>query len=357
MKLWKDYNRMSRLLTISIAAYNVEATIEKCLDSFLQCHYLSDLEILVINDGSHDRTAEIVSKYEITYPECIHLINKENGGHGSTLNKSLRLATGKFYKVVDGDDWVDPGELDKLCECLKATDADLVINSFKWCYPDKSFEEHDEVGYLLNHTYKFDDMYSVFGENTHIFPMTTITILTSKLINIGMHIKEKCFYADNEFVAFCAMAADTISFDSSCAYQYRMGSSTQSVNPENWYKHLDDYFAIFDDLTDIYARCLKPFEESKKEKYLLKFLEGYYNSIYMNMIDKVAKSDKDYMINQSVEKFKRKYPLLFKKIHLTSLTAYFVAKNPIKFIPLMRSFHRTQVFLFLRTVKDLLKSI
>ena len=66
---------MSKLLTISIAAYNVEKTIEECLDSFLPDRHLKDL---VINDGSHDRTAEIVAGYEKKYPKSIHLVNKES---------------------------------------------------------------------------------------------------------------------------------------------------------------------------------------------------------------------------------------------------------------------------------------
>ena len=71
---------MDKILTVSIAAYNVEKTIEECLDSFLPSRYFDDLEILVINDGSNDNTANIVSKYEKKYPDTIHLINKVNGG-------------------------------------------------------------------------------------------------------------------------------------------------------------------------------------------------------------------------------------------------------------------------------------
>lgn len=124
------------LLTISIAAYNVKKTIEEYLDSFLPCKHLSDLEILVINDGSTDHIAEIVSCYEKRYPWIIYLINKENGGHGSTLNKSLELASGQFYKAVDGDDWVDASELGRLCDCLEKTEADLVVDRYKEVYPE-----------------------------------------------------------------------------------------------------------------------------------------------------------------------------------------------------------------------------
>ena len=96
---------MSKLLTVSIAAYNAEKTIEKCLNSFLGCKHLIDLEILVINDGSSDSTADIVSAYEKQYPYSIRLINKENGGHGSTINKGIEIATGKYFELMDGDDY------------------------------------------------------------------------------------------------------------------------------------------------------------------------------------------------------------------------------------------------------------
>lgn len=346
---------MSKLLTISIAAYNVEKTIEECLDSFLTCKHLNELEILIINDGSKDHTAEIVSDYEKKYPGILYLINKENGGHGSTINKSLSLATGKFFKVVDGDDWVKPEELDKLCDWLKKTDSDLVINAFRWCYPDKPYEEHDEKGFKLHHVYTFDEMYSVHGSNTSIFPMTAITISTERLLKIDMHIKEKCFYADNEFLVFCGIAAETVSFDDSCVYQYRMGQATQSVSTEGFYRHLEDYFAIFGDLLDIYANRLPLFESSSKEKYIFKFLEDYYNALYMNMVDKIIKSDKDYLLIENLQRCKQQYPKLYKNLRPHSITVRFVAENPVKRISWMRRFRKTVIFSIFRAIKHIIK--
>lgn len=343
---------MSKLLTISIAAYNVENTIKECLDSFLPCHYFNELEILVINDGSNDNTVKIVNEYEKKYPNNIRLINKVNGGHGSTINKSLELATGKFYKVIDGDDWVKPEEFDKLCDWLKQTETDLVVNAFKWCYPSNPYEEHNEIGFKLHYAYTFEEMYSVNNENTRIFPMTAITILTDKLRQVGMYIKENCYYADNEFVAFCGMAADTISFDNSCAYQYRMGTSTQSVSSEGLYKHLEDYYAIFNDLTDIFAKHFSIITGSSKEKYFLKFLEIYYNSIYINMCDNIVNPDKDYLLINNIQSLRHRHPELICKLKLTSITTYLIAKNPAQFLPLMRRIRKTLIFKILRKVKN-----
>lgn len=342
---------MPKLLTISIAAYNVEKTIEDCLNSFLPCKHLDDLEILVINDGSHDRTMKIVSAYEEKYPGIISLIDKENGGHGSTINKSLSIATGKFFKVIDGDDWVNAEELDRLCDWLENCNSDLVINAFKWCYPDDPYEEHDEKGFKLHHVYTFDEMYSVHLSNTPIFPMTSITILTKNLLNIRMHIKEKCFYADNEFMLYCFMAANTISFDNSCAYQYRMGQSTQSVSSEGWYKHLEDYFSIFEDIISIYMKYLPSFDGTQKDQYILQFLDSYYSNLYIVMVDKITKSDKDYLLVETVKKFKQNYPNLYNRLKPYSLTARFLAENPGKRVVWMRYFRKTWLFKFLYSIK------
>lgn len=119
-----------KLLNISVAAYNVEATIEQCLDSFIQSKYLNSFEVLVVNDGSKDDTSRIVSQYVEKYPGTIRLIDKENGGHGSTINAAVKNALGKYFKVVDGDDWVDTEAFDRFLEFLEGTDVDLVLN---WC--------------------------------------------------------------------------------------------------------------------------------------------------------------------------------------------------------------------------------
>ena len=93
---------MTDSVSIVIPAYNAEKTIIRCLDSIVNQTY-KNLEILVINDGSKDKTQELVESYK---DERIILINKENGGVSSARNKGIEVATGEYITFIDSDDYV-----------------------------------------------------------------------------------------------------------------------------------------------------------------------------------------------------------------------------------------------------------
>ena len=91
---------MSKILSVTIPTYNVEKYLKQCLDSFIIPEIIDDMEILIVNDGSTDSSPIIAKEYTEKYPDTFKLINKENGGHGSTINTGIANATGKYFKVV-----------------------------------------------------------------------------------------------------------------------------------------------------------------------------------------------------------------------------------------------------------------
>ena len=72
-----------------IPTYNIENYINTCLDSFVIPEILEELEVLIVNDGSQDRSGELAEAYVRRYPQTFRMIKKENGGHGSTINRGL----------------------------------------------------------------------------------------------------------------------------------------------------------------------------------------------------------------------------------------------------------------------------
>lgn len=326
---------MNKLLSVSIAAYQVEDTIEKCLDSFLPSKYLSDLELLVINDGSNDRTAEIVYEYEKKYPDVIKLVNKKNGGHGSTINKSLGVATGKFYKVIDGDDWVDSNELDGLMDFLRITDAELVINRYRQVYPNHACVIGESFIYEEGKTYRFEDIISKEYNPSSLIPMHKTTILTSCLRNVNMKIQENCFYADTEFIYYVGLAVKTIAIHNSCAYQYRLGVEGQSVSSDGVYRHIEDMLKIEHNLINQYVKDSSSNMTDEKKMYLFMIISTRYNMLFDWYIGLISKSDKDYKFYDFIADLKRNNGELVNSFCLSKFNKV-VSVCPKIFIPCAR---------------------
>ena len=116
-----------KYISFAIPCYNSESYMDKAIESILKGG--EDVEIIIVNDGSKDRTSEIAHQYEEKYPSIIKAVDKENGGHGDAVNTGLKHATGLYFKVVDSDDWVDEDSLMKILETLhRLVDEDKMID-------------------------------------------------------------------------------------------------------------------------------------------------------------------------------------------------------------------------------------
>ena len=117
-----------KLVTIIVPMYNIEQYITKCIESFKQVDkkYYEHFEVIVVNDGSTDNSLQVVEDLITNSSHLnIRVVNKENGGHGSTINVGIKESKGKFFKVIDGDDWIDVPSFEKLLEELKGIDVDM----------------------------------------------------------------------------------------------------------------------------------------------------------------------------------------------------------------------------------------
>lgn len=218
-----------KTLTISIAAYNVQDYIGKTLESLLKCKNASDLDVIVVNDGSSDETLRVAREFERLAPTIIRIVNKQNGGYGSTINTSIRLAQGVYYRLLDGDDWVDPVELDKLLVFLRECNADLVVTKYRTVYESTSTVQSLDWPYDGN-------ALPIEDRLDYSFAMHMLTFKTAAIRSciIEHPITEHANYTDTEFVLKTVSAVGTAALFDADVYQYRMGREGQSVSLESW---------------------------------------------------------------------------------------------------------------------------
>ena len=133
---------MKKIISVIIPVYNMEAFLEECLDSVLAQTY-PHLQIICVNDGSRDRSQEILDEYAKIDPRIIPVI-KENGGLSSARNRGLEEATGTYVMFLDSDDWLDPDICRKAVLEMEESRADLVM----WSYI-REFQDHSKPSDVL----------------------------------------------------------------------------------------------------------------------------------------------------------------------------------------------------------------
>lgn len=277
-----------KILSISVAAYNVESVISDCLDSICQCQCIENLDVIIVDDGSIDKTVEIVNRYVHRFPNSMTLIKKENGGHGSTINYSLNIARGKYFKVIDGDDWVNPVELDKLVKYLENTTIDLVINPFNEIYNDRVNLVSNLKKLKSNVSYNLKDL-----EKFDYIPMHSITVKLDTYKKYGLNISEHRFYVDTEFVYFTLLSIQSFIFRDEIIYQYRLDQPTQSVSWDGLYSHIEDYIDVLKRLILLYDTS--SIDNKSRCKILLQLLNSRYKLLFY-WYTNFSISDKDYLL-------------------------------------------------------------
>ena len=295
-----------KLLTISIAAYNVEKFLKKTIDSIIETNRLDLIEILIVNDGSRDNTAKIAKEYQNRYPDSIRLIDKENGGHGSTINRGMIEAKGKYFRALDGDDWVEPGNLRKLIDELQRIDADIILSDFCKCYENGnkevvSFEKLNKAG-----LYEISDILkNVDWMNYHTI------IFNTELVKKNMvQLDENCFYVDTELMIFYIPIINKVYYYNDFIYCYRLGLSDQSVSPESRMKNISHSRKVAERILTFFNQIN---EQTTKDKqtYIVQGITNHCIWHYKSLLYFTASKEKKREIRDFDYKIKKYYPQIY----------------------------------------------
>ena len=242
-----------KLLTLAVPTYNMEKYLARCLDSVL-CENKEYIEVLVVNDGSKDNSSEIGHHYERQYPDVIRVIDKENGNYGSCVNRALAEATGKYFRMLDADDWCDTNALNLWIENLKTCDADMVLTVA---------EDRNDRGELIQildapstvqegNVYMVDEFDGIKLGYDKLFCSHIVTYKTSILREIGLHLQHGISYTDNEYVFFPLDHVHSVIYYRLPVYQYFVGREGQTTQPEIVMKQAGQIMLVFNRLYKYY---------------------------------------------------------------------------------------------------------
>ncbi len=127
------------LISVIVACYNVEQFLPRCIESIIKQSY-RNLEILLIDDGARDNTANICDHYATLDPR-IHVVHQNNQGAAMARNGGIAMAKGQYISFVDGDDFIEPHMLEYMLYAVKKTESDIAVCR----YYENEQDELDEV--------------------------------------------------------------------------------------------------------------------------------------------------------------------------------------------------------------------
>ena len=212
-------------LTITVPCYNSEKYLRRCLDSLVIGG--KDVEVIVVDDGSTDRTGEIAEMYAAWFPETVRVVHKENGGHGSGVNMGLKLADGRYFKVMDSDDWLEETAYRELLKQIKIWDKsecmdreefspDLIICNYTYNHLDEGEER------VMSYRNVFPERRLCSWEEIRGFRPSQYLIMhalvyrTEVLRKSGVVLPEHTFYVDNIFAYKPLPFVETLYYTQNC---------------------------------------------------------------------------------------------------------------------------------------------
>ena len=263
-----------KLLTITVPCYNSENYMKKCVDSLLEGG--ENVEILIVDDGSSDKTAQIADEYAEKFPTIVRAIHQENGGHGEAVNTGLRNATGIFFKVVDSDDWVNKEAYLKILSTLEHLlggdkSLDMLISNFVYekqgasrkkvmqyrrCFPVEEMFGWEQIRHMPKGKYLL---------------MHSMIYRTRLLKDCGLKLPKHTFYVDNLFAFEPLPFVKNLYYLDVNFYRYFIGREDQSVHESVMIKRIDQQLRVNRLMVEAYTRY--DLRQKEINKYMISYLD------------------------------------------------------------------------------------
>lgn len=291
-----------KILSIVIPTYNMEAYLRRCLDSVTREDVPSSLELIVVNDGSTDTSLAIMQEYAQKRPDIVNIIDKSNGHYGSCVNAALGIATGKYFRILDADDWFDTDQLIRFLRSAEAIDVDLIMT------PRTEHRQNRIV------TYSMKDMPSIilskadfdkipYGNLINLLSMHSMTYNLSLLKSLELKLQEGICYTDTEFYLLPLEYIKTFIYFPQNLYQYQLNRGGQSMDFEVFKKNRRQFFLVLKRILEEKTSST----DTITQKRIQSLLETYYGMLLFEI--PLTPSDREDMLvlSNKIKRFSFKH--------------------------------------------------
>ena len=265
-----------KLLSIIVPCYNSQNYMKHCISTLLTGG--DDVEILLIDDGSTDKTLAIAQRYVMQYPNIVRVIHQENRGHGGALNTGMAYATGQYLKVVDSDDWVNVDAYLQILQELRRVERehqpmDLLVTNFVY---EKQGARRKKVIHYRNHM-DGEHMFLWSGMKplpiTNYLMMHSIIYRTEIVRKAEMELPEHMFYVDNLYALIPLPHVETIRYMDVNFYRYFIGRSDQSVQENVMCSRFEQQHYVNVEMIDYMVKSMPVIREANLRKTMITSLK------------------------------------------------------------------------------------
>lgn len=229
-------------LSIIIPIYNVEKYINKCLDSiFINSIDINLFEVIIVDDGTPDRSMELVSEYTKLFTN-VTIITQENKGLGEARNSGVKFAKGKYLWFVDSDDWLVENAIYNIINLLDLYKPDILAIDYIYSTGEKSaIKNYAKSG----HIYTGKDYLNInYVQN----PVQYYVISSSFYITNSLNFKKGIYHEDSLFTPKALFFANSVMFYNQPCYIYNVREGSIMTSPNTCFKHCNDMLEVSVDL-------------------------------------------------------------------------------------------------------------
>ncbi len=296
------------ILSIAVPTFNMERWLKKNLATYEDDRLKNRLEVICLNNASEDSSKEIIQEYVARTPEIFHLLDRDSRGYGSSINAAIDVARGKYFRIVDADDWVDTEELVKLVDTLAHCTTDVVVTDYEIVnMQDGSMIPVTTEQKNIPYNAEFHDLDACKA----ILPTIHSTTFRMEILRkSGFYMQDKIFFVDEEYTILPYLQVETSICYPFDVYRYQVANPGQSTSPQNRAR-------LFRHREQVLKRLIPAYQKAKTDKVskdrldycfirIAKGVGDHFTTLYMYVEDRaegrmLAREWQDYLCAQAPE--------------------------------------------------------